>query len=322
MTMEFGSSFTCLSVLDWAEKTDWRIRSKPERACFLGGWRFHITVIRRLFIFIGLLMLAVPLLAQNAPAPASDYHIGPRDLLDVKVDQDPTLNTQERVGADGRFPMPLIGPVYVSGMTPDQVQNRIASLLAEKYITNPSVSVVVKEFESEALAVFGEVRTPGKIPVLPNMTLLQAISAAGGLAPNHGATIQVLRVASNGLTDQIEIGVDQLMASGNPDFNIPVQPEDVINIPADPQISISLLGEVMKQGVVTFKASDAVTLLRAIAAAGGLTDRASTRNIVVIRSTDGREQRLTFNLGRILAGKDPDPELRADDKIFVRESFF
>lgn len=280
---------------------------------------------RRNFPFLAALLLAFVIgvpraFAQNSSSP--DYRVGPRDLLDVTVEQDPSLNTVERVTPDGRLTISLLGPVYVNGLSPLEIEKKLETLLAQKYITNPKVTVVVREYESDALLVFGQVRNPGRIPATGNMTLLQAISAAGGLTENHGPMIHILRLASNGLSDQLEIDVSELIQKSDPDVNIPVQAADVINVPADPEISVSMLGEVMKQGVMKFKTSDNVTLLQALAAAGGLTDRASVRNIVIVRRSEKGEERLVFNLSRILAGKDDDPRLKANDTIYVRESFF
>src|SRR5205085_10838873 len=95
-----------------------------------------------------------------------------------------------------------------------------------------------------------------------HVTLIRAITRAGGLARGYGKTIYVLRTASSGLTEQIAIDIDDLMVNGNPDLNLPLVPNDVINIPMDTPISIYLLGEVTRPGKVQFRRSQSPTLLQ------------------------------------------------------------
>src|SRR5258706_560096 len=165
---------------------------------------------------------------------ASDAPIGPRDVIEVKVFQDPNLYTKGTVTDDGRINMPLIGKVDVSGLTPSEVEARIKGLL-EKYINNPDVSVTVLEAGSKPISVIGAVTRPGRIGITGNIGLIQAITQAGGLANGYGRTLYVLRTAANGLTEQIAIDIDDLMVNGNPDLNLPLRPNDVINVPIDSQ---------------------------------------------------------------------------------------
>src|SRR3954467_13636176 len=149
------------------------------------------------------------MLANSAAPSASDAPIGPRDFIEVKVFQDPNLYTKMTVTDDGRITMPLIGKVDVSGLTPSEVEARIKGLL-EKYINNPDVSVTVLEAGSKPISVIGAVMHPGRIGITGNISLIQAITQAGGLATGYGRTLYVLRTASNGLTEQISVDIDDL----------------------------------------------------------------------------------------------------------------
>lgn len=278
-------------------------------------------MIRRIFlVLLGLLVSSGVAMAQSSSS-ADSYVIGAGDLIEITVEQDSDLNGTRRVGPDGRISMPVLGSVELNGLTASEAEGRLQSLL-EKYMTRATVLVVVREFESQSASIFGEVRHPGKIPVTANMTILKAISSAGGLSESHGSVIHILRLADNGLSAQLEIPIDDLLVRGDSDLNVPVFPNDVINVPPDPEVSIYLLGEVMKPGVVQFKGSDNVTLLRALAAAGGLTDRANTRSIIIKRVENNQETPLAVHLGRILSGEDEDIRLKDNDTIYVKESFF
>ena len=263
-----------------------------------------------------------PLFGQNETERLLDYQIGPRDLVSVRVVQDPTLNTEARVNDEGQITMPLLGAVLVRGLTPGQAGARIKGLLEARYITSADVIVSIREFVSQPVSVVGAVSKPGPITISGNMTLVQAISAAGGMSSNHGPVLYVLRTARNGLTEQLEIDIQNLLVAGDPDLNIPIAPNDVINIPAETPLTVYVLGEVMKPGAVEFKRSQNATLLQAIAGSGGWTDRANRRRLVVKRRDGIKEETIQVDLREILSGKKPDFVLRENDTILVRESIF
>jgi polysaccharide export outer membrane protein len=256
----------------------------------------------------------------NTSASASDAPIGPRDTIEVRVFQAPNLDTKTTVTDDGRISMPLIGKVDVSGLTPTEVETRIKGLL-EKYINKPDVSVTVLEAGSKPISVIGAVMRPGKLPVTGNVNLIQAITQAGGLATGYGRTLYVLRTAANGLTEQIAIDIDDLMVNGNPDLNLPLRANDVINIPIDGSINIYILGEVMRPGSVQFRRSQTPTLLQALAAAGGPTDRAS-KGVILKRVVGGAEKTFRYNFKKIIDGRQNDIVLLDGDRIVFSESFF
>jgi len=260
------------------------------------------------------------MLANSAAPSASDAPIGPRDFIEVKVFQDPNLYTKMTVTDDGRINMPLIGKVDVSGLTPSEVEARLKGLL-EKYINNPDVSVTVLEAGSKPISVIGAVMHPGRIGITGNISLIQAITQAGGLASGYGRTLYVLRTAANGLTEQIAIDIDDLMVNGNPDLNLPLRANDVINVPIDSSINIYVLGEVMHPGSVQFRRSQTPTLLQALAAAGGPTDRASKR-VILKRVVGGAEKTFHYDFKKIIDGRQNDVVLLDGDRIVFAESFF
>ncbi len=257
---------------------------------------------------------------SNETQSGSDAPIGPRDVIEIKVFQDPSLYTKMTVMDDGRITMPLIGKVDVSGLTPSEVENRIKGLL-EKYINKPDVSVTVLEAGSKPISVIGAVMRPGRIGITGNITLIQAITQAGGLATGYGRTLYVLRTAANGLTEQIAIDIDDLMVNGNPDLNLPLRANDVINVPIDASINIYVLGEVMHPGSVQFRRSQSPTLLQVLAAAGGPTDRAS-KKVILKRVVGGVEKTFHYDFKKIIDGRQNDIVLLDGDRIVFAEAFF
>lgn len=281
--------------------------------------------MNRLFAFVltaALIGLSIPALAQEPfSASAADARIGARDVLEIKVLQDPSLNTRATVTEDGRINMGLIGKVDISGLTVAQAEAHIKAVLESKYMTRADVSVQIVEYGSKPISVVGAVMKPGSIGIGGNITLVQAITSAGGLAQGYGRTLYVLRTGANGLTEQLPIDIEDLMVNGNPDLNIPLSPNDVVNVQMDTPITIYVFGEVMRPGTVTFRRSQTPTLLQAIAGAGGPTDRASA-SVRINRTVNGKSVSLTRNYRAIAEGKKQDEPLLDGDTIWIKESLF
>ncbi|MEW6337372.1 MAG: polysaccharide biosynthesis/export family protein [Acidobacteriota bacterium] len=278
---------------------------------------------RRASGLMALLVLAASAAAvAQPPGGPSGYRIGPKDLVEIRVFEVPELNIERRVSEEGTIALPLIGDVPAQGLTDVELADRLKALLESKYVQRASVSVQVREFRSKPISVIGAVKQPGNLAFSGRWTLLEALSAAGGLADGHGNTIYVIRQAENGINDQVAIDIDDLMVKADPDANITIFANDVINVPAKVQVTVFCLGEVHKPGAVEFSSTDRITLLTAIARAGGLTDRASKTIRVKRRAATGRDVETVVDYKRVLAGKDPDMELEAGDVVVVKESFF
>ena len=259
--------------------------------------------------------------AQELPILSSDAPVGPRDVLDVKVIEDASISGRTVVNDDGVLTLNVIGRVQVAGLTSTQIEAKLKTLLEADILKKATVSVQVVEFASKPISVVGAVVRPGRIGASGNTTLIQAITQAGGLTAGHGKELYVLRTARNGLSEQVAINIDQLLVEGRPELNIPLSPNDLVNVPLDTPITIYVMGEVMKPGKLEFKSSQTPTLLQAIAAAGGQTDRAS-RYVFVKRVVNGREQTIKINYRQILKGGRKDEILRDNDTVYVDEALF
>jgi polysaccharide export outer membrane protein len=270
-------------------------------------------------------LAALPLVAQAPPIkdPVRDpgYRIGPRDLLEIRVFETPELNVSRRVSEDGSVNLPLVGEVKVAGLTETAAAQTIKEVLEGKLLQRASVAVQVQEFRSRPISVIGAVRQPGNLAFSGRWTLLEALTAAGGLTDGHGSLIYVLRRADNGLSDQLAIPADDLMVRADPKVNITIIDGDLINVPGTVEVTVYCLGEVRQPGALSLKSSERVTLLAVIARAGGLTDRASAK-ILIKRTGSNGQSELRADYKRILAGKEPDIEMQAGDVVVVKESFF
>lgn len=276
----------------------------------------------RAFLIMFSLVLAVAASAQELPILSTDSPVGPRDRLNIQVLEDPEVSAANvMVNDDGVIQLKVVGNVQVAGLTSTQIEAKLKSMLEAQALTKATVSVQVTEFASKPISVVGAVVRPGRIGASGNTTLIQAITQAGGLAAGHGKELYVLRTGRNGLSEQVAINIDALMVEGRPELNIPLSPNDLVNVPIDTPIVIYAMGEVMRPGKIEFKSSQQPTLLQVIAAAGGPTDRARKR-VVIKRIMGGRQQTLKINYGDILSGKKPDQLLRDQDTVWVEEALF
>ncbi|MEM6794319.1 MAG: polysaccharide biosynthesis/export family protein [Acidobacteriota bacterium] len=250
------------------------------------------------------------------------YRIGPRDQLQIRVEELPNLDSEQQVADDGTITLAVIGVVRASGLSESELAARIRDRLIDEGLRRASVAVIVSEYRSRPVALMGAVTQPGNHSVPGRSTLLEVLLSAGGLSAGHGPIVQVRRRADNGLTDQVTIPVRDLVELGDPKVNIPIFAGDLINVPPAKDTVINILGAVASVGSHTFTGNQRVTLLTAIARAGGLADAASNKISIKRQDESGTLKEIVVDFKRLLAGKVPDPELQDGDLIVVKESFF
>ena len=276
--------------------------------------------MKRLSLMIVVVLgLAAAATAQDLVNP-SDVRIGPRDVVDVKVVQDEKFNVSATVSDEGAITMPSVGKIMIGGMTQRQAEQRIQQVLEARVLNKADVTVQITQFGSKPISVVGAVTKPGNVGG-SNLTLIQAITEAGGLAPGYGKKLYVIRTAANGLSEQIAVDIEDLMVTGNPDLNLPLAPNDVINVPVEIPLTVYVMGEVTHPGKVELRRTQNPSLLQAIAAAGGPTDRAG-RTARISRTDGGKSTTLSANWKRIAEGNGKDVPLQDGDTIYIKESVF
>jgi polysaccharide biosynthesis/export protein len=272
-----------------------------------------------LVVLLVAILAPAALRAQNV---SGEYRVGPRDLLEIKVMEIPELNVERRVSDAGTISLPMVGDFPVSGLTAAEVRSGLGTLLKSKYVNQADVSVVIKEFGNKPISILGAVQRPGALNISGRWFLLQAISAAGGLTEAAGRKIYILRKGEKGLSETVEVPTDDLLRGATQTWDIPIYPGDVVNVPARSTVRIFCIGEVKTPGAIELSADDRITLLSVLSKAGGLTDKASKKIRIKRRDVSGRDVEYVSDYKRILAGKDPDPVLKGDDVVVVKESFF
>jgi polysaccharide biosynthesis/export protein len=265
--------------------------------------------------------------AANAAPPAAhaqDYMIGANDKLDIRVFELQQLDRTVRVTSDGTISLPLLGEVQVGGLTPRQAEETIARMLQDKkMVLNPQVSVQVVDFVSRRVYVQGAVPKPGTFDLLGDRTLLDVIGEAGGLLKEADRKIFVSRPFAKAGEERIVIDAEKLFYQGDPLANMQIQPGDIITIPFRQDFKVFVNGAVQRPGPVEYLSHEMMTLLQAVTAAGGASDRANESKVQIIRRLpDGTKRVFKVNLKRIKHGKDEDMLLERNDIVVVPESFF
>ena len=289
------------------------------RVCAVKARRWWVVI--RSTAAASLALGASAALAQSAIEGAVAYRLGPKDLIEIQVVEEETLNLQRRVGDSGSLILPLVGELQVAGLTPAQTAKLLQGRLEESFLQRATVTVRVVEFRSRPISVIGAVRRPGTLELSGRWNLLDALTDAGGLAEGHGEVVNILRRADNGLHDQLTISIDDLLVRADPTVNVPIFSNDVISVPLAAPITVYLMGEVTSTGAMTFRSNQRPTLLTAIAQAGGLTKRASTKLSVKRQAEDGSRYEIVVRYKRVLGGEEPDLPLQDGDLIVVKESF-
>jgi polysaccharide biosynthesis/export protein len=166
-----------------------------------------------------------------------DYIIGPEDVLEITVWRNADLSKMVAVRPDGRISLPLIGDVTAVGKTPSQLTEEIAGKLKD-FKENPSVAIVVKEVNSYAVFVLGEVTRPGKYSLKSKTTLLQGITIAGGFTPVAARNkLVVFRFGENGSGEEkFKASYDDIVLRDGSKQNIELKPGDTVVVPSETMV--------------------------------------------------------------------------------------
>ena len=174
---------------------------------------------------------------SKEPAPSKeplsvagpDYVIGADDNLHISVWKEPELTNTLPVRPDGKISMPLLDDVQAAGLTPMQLATSLTEKL-KKYLADPRVTVVVTQMNSQRVYVLGEVLHTGAMPLLPNMTVLQALATAGFTQFANTKGIYILRTA-NGKQQKLPFNYKQVVKGDDVAQNISLKPGDTIVVP-------------------------------------------------------------------------------------------
>jgi polysaccharide biosynthesis/export protein len=263
-----------------------------------------------------------------------DYVLGPNDQVLIRTPQVEDINDKPfRVESDGSLKLPNpYGPIRADGMTVSALENAVANKLRE-YIREPFVSITVVQFRSEFVFVVGAFRAPGIYPIQGRRTLIEVLTAVGGLQQNASRRIKVVRRSEagpiplpNAVEDaekklsSVEISIQSLAENVNPAEDIILRPYDTISVERAERVYVS--GEVGKVSAIELGERESISIAQALTEAGGFTQFAYRDKVRILRPVLGTNRRAEFeiDLKRVFEGKDIDFPLLPNDVLYVPRS--
>ena len=246
----------------------------------------------------------------------SSIRLGSGDLVEVSVYDVPELTTKTRVSDSGDIYLPLINYVHVDGLTIMEAEKAIEQRLSQGgFIRHPHVQLFVSEYTSDGASVLGEVTRPGVYPVLGDQTLFSIISAAGGLSDRAGQSVTITHRAQPDKPIVVKISRN---LEDHPESNVPVSPGDTIMVRRADVIYI--VGDVARPSGFLMDNGGHLSVLQAIALAGGTNSTAKLNGTRIIRKSATGVTEIPVPLKKLLQAKISDVPLRADDILFVPAS--
>jgi len=260
-----------------------------------------------------------PSMTPNGSPPGTaagkfhDLRIGIGDLLQITMFGTQDFNSDFRVSPSGDISLPPLGMVHVAGLSTSEAERSIEDQLREGgFYREPRISVFQKEYATQGVSILGEVKNPGVYPLLADRHLLDLLSQAGGLTPNASKTISVTHAGAS-TPSVVTLSKDpELAATSNP----AILPGDTVVVATAGVVYV--IGDVNKPG--GFVINDNLTVLQALALAGGNTPMAALDKAQVVRQVKGTRESVPISLKRILNGRDKDIRLQPEDILFIPSS--
>jgi polysaccharide export outer membrane protein len=255
--------------------------------------------------------------SDNIGANLPAQRIGPNDLLSISVYDAPEFTRTVRVSADGMVMLPLMKkPVQAAGLLPSELEPRLAQALRDQDLLNEAtVIVIIEEYNSRPITVTGSVRSPLTFQAIGRVRLMDAITRAGGIAPEAGPEVDV--VTPDGAVRKIAL--KPLLDSATPDLNIDLQGGEEVRVPGAGRVYV--LGNVKTAGAFPITDQADSSVLKFITLAGGL-NSVAPKEAYIIRIDPATQVRheISIPMKDIVDRKSPDPPLEAHDVLYIPEN--
>jgi polysaccharide export outer membrane protein len=254
-------------------------------------------------------------ISQTSASPqavtAAQYRLALGDSIRITVFQVPDLSLETRITEAGVISYPLLGSVRLAGLTIAEAEAQIAKGLRDgNFVRQPQVSVTVVQARGNQVSVLGQVGRPGRYPLETGEVRLSDMLATAGGVLQAGGDIAVVVGTRNGQPYRVEVDMPTAFGANRRTNDILLQNGDVVYIDRAPTIYV--YGEVQRPGAMRLERN--MTVMQALASAGGLSPRGTLRGLRATRKdAEGRTQEVDLKMT---------DTLRPDDVVFVRESLF
>lgn len=263
-----------------------------------------------------------------------NYVLAPNDQITIRAPEAEEIDNRPfRIDADGNINLPLLGHLHVAGMTVQELEADLVKRLRE-YIREPQVFITTTQLHSEPVFFVGLFGRPGVYGLQGNRTLIEMLSAVGGLQQNADRHIKITRQAEYGMiplpnavydpekkVSTVEINTGNLRQSLNPAENILLQPYDQISVARAERVYVN--GEVSKVGSQELGERDSIPIAQVIAEAGGFTREAKRGKVRILRPVEGTSRRavIEVDVADLFNGRGLDVPLLPGDIVYVPRSY-
>ena len=261
-------------------------------------------------------------LAHAAPAASTpgtgapsvpDLRLGAGDMIRVTVYQNPDLTMDLRLSEGGMVSYPLLGPLKIGGLSVPEAEALIRNGLRNGgFVKDPQVTLILTQVRGSQISVLGQVNRPGRYPLeQAQMRLSDVLALAGGIVVTAGSDVVTVVGTRNGKPMRVEVDVPLIFAPGAASSDMLLMNNDVVWVERAPMVYV--YGEVQRPGTVRLERD--MTVMQALAASGGLTQRGTERGIRVHRRNASTDKTDVLQPGL-------NDRLRSGDVVYVRESLF
>lgn len=281
---------------------------------------------------ITLLLLWAPLaMPQTRAASVAEVtlnlpaqKIGARDLIAIQVYDSPELTRTVRIGADGMIRLPMLRQrIRAEGLMPNELEVALAKALEEEGIlVEPLVTITVAEYSSRPVSVAGSVKSPLTFQASAPVSLLEAITRAGGLTPDAGSEILVSKPQPGPDGEPtslvLRVPVKSLIDSGDPESNVKLTGGEEVRVPEAGKVFV--VGNVKRPGAFPVQDGAETSVLKVLALAEGLVPFAGKQAYIYRREASGNKNEIPIELRKIMDRKAPDATLLANDVLYVPDN--
>jgi polysaccharide export outer membrane protein len=280
------------------------------------------------------LWMAWPAGAAPATVGVKGMVVGAEDTVTIVCLEGEEISRAWRVGSSGDLNLPMIGSVRAAGLTVEQLQAALVEKL-KVYIREPQVTVYISEFRSQPVTISGAVDKPGTMQLQGSRSLFEVLMMTGG-PKEAGPSVTLTRAIARGripwpgAKDDAEgnfsvadFPLKEVMDARTPAANLTVEPFDVISVSNAKQVNlVHVIGEVTKPGAIELLSQNTVSLVKAVALAGGMTRGALPAKTQIMHIGEGGKltESAGIDLKMIMAGKAKDLELQPGDVVVIPSS--
>jgi len=273
---------------------------------------------------VALLAAQVHGVAPDTTANLPAQKIGPRDLIAIQVYDSPEFTRTVRVGADGQIRLPMLKQkIQAEGLMPNDLETAVAdALVGEGLIIDPFVTITVAEYSSRPISVAGAVKSPLTFQASGPVTLLEAVTRAGGLTAEAGPEILISKTqpGPNGEPAALiqRIPAKALFDSADRESNLKLTGGEEIRIPEAGKVFV--VGNVKRPGAFAVQDGSETSVLKILALAEGLAPFAGKQAFIYRREASGSKNEIPIELGKIMERKAPDAPLLPDDVLYIPDN--